>query len=208
MITRLLPLFILIVLTACSSSLPLPNAERPAPMGDVLFADDFSVDRGWSLGCGSEEATRFENEQLLVVQRGGCAGPGTADPSLDFDDFILEVDTRWLSGPVGGHWGIAYRIFPGTQYEFQLSNDGRYWVGSRGHEITSGFSDAISRDGGTNKMRIEAEGSIMRFFVNGEFLAEVMDERSSRGGITFYSDTPTGEAFVVSFDNLVVAKFK
>ena len=141
-----------------------------------------------------------------------------ARPHLTFDNFVLECDSRWSGGAVGGTYGVMFRYQGGdmqqdsSYYGIYIGNDGRYEVGKQVNydwiTLLEGFSDTIDRSGGVNRFHIEANGHNLRFFINGQLLSSLFDVDYDLGDIMLVAWKPNGaELFKASFDNLIVVRY-
>lgn len=196
--------------TATLTSTPVPT---PIPFSalTVLFQDDFGNSHsGWDTDRGAEY-----KKGELVIYHTCCWSFNDSRPFLIFDNFILEVDSRWSGGAVGWSYGVRFRYEDfDNYYVFYVGNDGRYTVGKKtGGEwnvLIEGFSDAIERTGGVNRFHIEAKDHNLRCFMNGQFLCSVRDEDHDQGDIVLITIRPeeasSRDFSEVSFDNVAVAK--
>ncbi len=192
---------------------PLPVAVNAA---DVLFQESFDVDTSssWDMSiAGQAEIARG----VMVLDDNQYDGIAFAQPHLVFDNFVAQVHTRWLSGSFGGRYGLQFRVqdsLDGDYYAFYIRNDGRYVIGKylvgRWYPIHEEFSEAILRGGGVNLLRVEAEGSTLRFFVNDTYLTDVVNEGLGAGDVRLAAERATGDttSFAVAFDNLVISQHR
>ena len=193
------------------------NVVSPAPAPllipaeNVLVQEGFEVNlTGWEL---SSEGQVSYAGGAIILNDNHLNGPAWARPHLRFDDFTIDLDSRWLSGAIGGNYGLHFRLQEnGDHYAFYLRNDGWYTVGKvlngEGQIITESFTQAIDRQGGVNHLRIEANGSHLRFFVNDIYLVDVADSSLGRGDVQLYVEKVEGITNMeVAFDNLVVGLY-
>jgi hypothetical protein len=217
--------------TNTATSTPVPptptNTATPTPVPtlipisgrEVLFSDDFSDPMsGWDLKqedlCdwyrGGESQYLNDEMVLNVPNDNECTA---AHPHLKFDNFILEVASRWSGGAVGGRYGVLFRYQDRENYyAFYLRNNGRYEIGKRANgdwiPLVEDFSDAIDRTGGLNIIHIQVQDRMLVFFVNDQFINAVHDVDHSIGDVVLYAYAPEGaEFFEASFDNLVITVY-
>lgn len=181
------------------------NLPIPVSAGTVLLLDDFSIEDTWDISKGS-----YEDEQLYLSDY-YTNQSSDARTHLSFDNFIVEVDARWADGPIGGRYGLGFRFQDLNNYfEFLVSNDGRYLIRKYVNGFTivlmEGYSDAISLQGVVNNFHLEANGSVMRFFINDQHLGSIEDDEFSTGDIVLIAHTPEHfNSFVAVFDNFVLS---
>ncbi len=231
---RLLPIFLGILLVAAiifvgirllgdqplfTRAAPTPDdvitVLTPAPLpilpgaDDIIFQDNFDATQGtWELSP-FDQATYAGGAILLNDTR--YDGMGWARPHLRFDDFVLDVDCRWLGGAVGGAYGLHFRHQDDENfYAFTIKNDGWYTlvknVAGNRYVVSESFSPAIERSGNANHLHIEANGSNLRFFVNNIYLMDVQSPGLETGDVMLITQTVEGmEQMQVGFDNLVIA---
>ena len=185
-------------------------AEAP---GSVLFEDDFSEDTGdWLLFSDQEGSATCENGWLHV--RDNPAGLACACylTGVQFDDFVLEVDTKLVDGSNYNWHTITARDGGGelaNYYRFDIGSDGTYdiakWVDDVLTILADGSSNRVRPGrGATNHIRVECVGSYLSLSVNGHLLAEVSDSSHIAGDIALGCDAPQTSS-EVAFDNLVVS---
>jgi hypothetical protein len=212
--------------TAMPTEMPSPTdtpipTDTPAPIPtpvpidvaglEIVFREDFSDPQsGWDRVSTLME---YKNgEMVLNHSRRTMRSSASTRPHLSFDNFVLEVDSRWSGGAVGGTYGVRFRYQDdGNYYALYIGNDGRYEIGKEANGkwsmLLEGFSDAINREGSLNRFHIEANGHDLRFFINGQFLGSVRNVDHDLGDIMLIAWKPEmADFFEVSFDNVIVAK--
>lgn len=112
-----------------------------------------------------------------------------AYPTLDpASDFYLAASARQISGPGTGEYGLVYRMTENDDYYlFELSADGQFAVflnDANGWETLLDWqdSDAIQLDG-ENQMAVFAQGEQFYFFINGQKVADLYDDRLAEGKV-------------------------
>lgn len=189
-----------------------PFEPRPPNPNNLLFEEGFQVDRGiWTL-TPADQATFFGGG--LLLDDNIFDSHAGANLGLTFDNFLLQVNTRWVGGSIGGAYGVRFRQNDANSfYAFYLHNDGRYTIGrqirteSNWVEFESAYSPAVNTSGAVNKVQIEALGEELRFFVNDEFVAAFIDDRLSLGDIELVAIKADGtEQYMAGFDNLEITQ--
>lgn len=188
----------------------LPLAPQPiiAANSNIVFQDNFDQTVGaWELSPIKQ--AEYVNG-VMFLDDSNIDGAGWARPHLRFQDFVLDVDSRWLGGSVGGTYGVRFRLQDSGEFlGFYLHNDGWFTIVQNGTEsegtLYEAFSSAISRAGEPNRIHIEANGNHFRFFVNGRYLVDIEAEAPKLGDIMFVAQKVEGtDSFRVGFDNLVI----
>ena len=182
--------------------------QKNATNSNIVFQDNFDQTVGaWELSSIGQ--AEYVNG-VMFLEDSNIDGAGWARPHLRFQDFILDVDSRWLGGSIGGTYGVRFRLLDSGEFlGFYLHNDGWFTVVKNGTEtdatLHEAFSPAISRAGEPNHIHIEAQGDAFRFFVNGGYLVDVQVEAPDAGDIMFVAQKVEGtDSFRVGFDNLVI----
>lgn len=177
----------------------------------LQLQENFEVDiNAWELSPPNQA---YYDRGALVLHDNIYEEDAWARPHLTFDNFVLDVYGRWLGGAIGGGYGVQFRLDDetGDYYSFLLHNDGRFTVGKRldgtWFEVINDFSPHIERNGGLNRMRVEALGDRFRFYVNNQFLVDIRNEGLPKGDIRLVATKADGtEEFMAAFDNLVIAR--
>ena len=177
----------------------------------IIFEDNFDNTAGdWELSAVGQAQYV---DGVMFLEDSKITGVAWSRPHLRFQDFVLEVDSRWLGGSVGGTYGIRFRLLDSGEFlGFYLHNDG--WFNIIQNE-TSGptilyeaFSPAVNRGGDANHIHIEANGESFRFFVNDTYLVDVQTAAPASGDIMFVAEKVEGtDSFQVGFDNLIIGLY-
>jgi len=187
------------------------------------YEDDFSYPgSGWPIGStfdgdewGYEDDAYFISAAIFVEQGSIGAVP---DRAPWFSDFVLEVDTRFVSGE-WGFWYVIFRDSPGTteqptsaHYGVGFYPDGAFtiWknVGGTHIELLEPGEIALTFKRGfekTNHLTIVAQGPQLVVYMNGEPFWYAYDESSSGGTISLGEGNETEDIPLrVHFDNIKV----
>jgi len=214
--TLLLTIFFFFVLTACDT-LPFSDDEPdPCNDGGALFADNFNGDQM----CGWVEYNR--GGAVSVVEDGAMkistSSPGEiwwTNPNRNFDDVIIDVNARQLSGANDNAYGVICRYQDEENfYLFLISGDGYYVVGKyksgedrviylteEGQYIPS---EIINQGQATNNIQASCVGSELSLSVNGVPLLTVTDTDFSSGDIGLAVSTLQQGTVEINFDDLQV----
>ena len=194
------------------------------PAGKSLFRDAFANNNnGWDLttkagqfsvkvGGGSMVLEDDNNRLLWELVPGG----------KNFSDFYMTVDATLSKGTQSNGYGIYIRgasnqtIDIATYYRFELYGDGTFAIfkGSVDATGTSSStalvnytnSSVIQKQGKVNHIAINAKGSTMTFYVNGQVIKIVTDNTYTTGSIALFvsnlqNTTPGAQA---TFANLAI----
>jgi hypothetical protein len=211
-VTCLLGLVVGLLFAACAPQIP----RQGAPVGrDVLYRDTFDpIQAGpWLTEGDSQAYTSLADGRLIIdVAAANLIQFVTLRDPL-FDDFILEVDVRQLDGTPDSSHGILFRM-QGTEafYRFAITGTGFFIVERRDadgswYRLMRDWAESPAINQGlnvTNQMRVEAVGSRLLVYVNGQLLQELVDTQYSRGAIALEAGTFGPGTARVAFDNLVV----
>jgi hypothetical protein len=198
-----------------------PAIPTSAPVGEVLFTDDFSVE-SIEMESYSDENGSVETKDGVYVVRAISDLWHWGRSASQFDNTVIEVDVAMSYGPSNDNagFGVVCRLSEREDtsidgYMFAITADGYYTIRS----ITSSsmsplvdytFSSVINQGTGTNRIRATCNGDSLKFEVNGETVATATAtlEGSNFGSIAFaaISFEDLEPIVEVHFDNLVVGK--
>jgi len=187
--------------------------ETPPPAPAVLLEDGFSdASSGWEIQVDSDVDIGYhDGEYRIAVYSTETLAWGRHLQPHDWTDVAIEVDARWLEGHVDNHYGVQVRYQPGglSYYAFLISSDGMYSVWKVADDEWTALAEwneskALRQGGAVNHLRIECQGSKMRFFANNEAITVIEDDVFRSGSIGLLVQTYKEGTAVVHFDNLRV----
>ena len=214
------------VLPVFTESAPATEAVAPteaqAPVGNVLFSDDFSATSAEMETYSGEGGSAGTENGVYVVR-------STADlwqwgkSNSQFENTVVEADVTMIAGPANNNagFGIVCRLSTKEDdsidgYMLAISADGYYTIRSISSSsmtalVDWAYSDVVNQGpNATNRLRATCNGSELKLEVNGELIASAsaVAEGSPSGSIafaaiSFETDQPYAEAH---FDNLVVSE--
>ena len=210
--------------TATTALVTPTTVPTPTPTGNALFSDTFANNnKGWDLttkagefsvkvGGGSMALEDDNNKLLWELIPGGKT----------FSDFYLTVDATLSKGTQSNGYGIYIRgssaqtIDIATYYRFEIYGDGTFAI-FKGTVDANGVSNSsflvnytnspvIQKQGHVNHIAINAKGSTLTFYVNGQVVKIVTDNTYNAGSIAlFVSNLPhTTAGAQATFANLAV----
>ncbi|MCX6032024.1 MAG: hypothetical protein NT169_22350 [Chloroflexi bacterium] len=200
------------------SPTPAPPATQSAPTATpspagVLFEDDFSAQRNdWLTEVSPEVEKGYEGGEFRIsVYQRNFSSWTFPHPSRDLADFAVEVDARWVSGPLDNEYGLLTRYQDASDefYLFAISSDGFYTIekyqGGQWHDLVKWTeAEAVKQGEAVNRLRVICQGSTLRFFANGELLAQAEDASFHAGNIGLLASSGEKEGVTIAFDNLRV----
>jgi|GEM_PF-322033 len=189
-------------------------ASRPGEPS-LLYSASFSEAAVWGTGTvtGAEGRVTDGAYHLSAV-----AGQGFfwATAGKDFGDATYEVTATQTAGPLDDGYGLLLRADNDARafYLFEISGDGYAWVG----RCREGCSQSVSLHGEgwfpvpavhtglntPNRLRVEADGSRLTFFVNDEEVAQISDSTLAAGDVGFFVETLGEGGVTVAFSDLRV----
>jgi hypothetical protein len=122
-------------------------------------------------------------------------------------DFDLELEAR-PSASENVDYGLLYRFQDAeNHYRFGVGTDGYYFIGVvRDGEMTPIRTwqqwPHVRRGDETNRLQIRCEGPICRFYINGEFTAEVTDNTFLEGRIGIWAESFSEHPLGVTWSGL------
>jgi serine/threonine protein kinase len=184
--------------------------------GDLFLKESFESDqRGWNI---TEFDSVFGYYQARIVNgRYRLSWDATQNAFTweeptevgEFDNFIVTVDAipKAESDPFG--YGLTFRHdLTGRFYTFEVYNDGHFVVRLN---TTTGWQilvddtpmEAIKRNE-PNQLAVQANGSTLSFFINGEEAATIEDDTLEIGKIGVLITVDEGKSGTAEYDNLVI----
>jgi len=176
---------------------------------------------GWGIGEDKTGAVYYQHGWLHIKNYTYSEFSTTSYnfSAGEFDDFILEVETKLVDGTDVNWHSVTCRTQDTTDprcYYFSIGADGHYVIGKNQNWEVIPFipptrSIYILTDEDTvNLMRIECIGDNLRLSVNGHLLAEASDSTYNSGylGLTATAEVEKhGKQFSeIAFDNLIVTE--
>lgn len=202
------PLIFLVLLLFLPLGCQGGSSERP------FFRDRFGDPHS---GWGSESREAFdrgyeEGEYFIEVYEPNWFAWAT--PGRRFDDVVVEVDARQLSGSPTGHFGLLCRYRSSRDfYYFAITGDGYYAIlrvqdGELEVLTGAGFlpTQAVQTGGEANRIRAICQEDHLTLVVNGQELDTVIDDAFSRGDVGLGVGSGPDGGIRVHFDNLVVTR--
>jgi hypothetical protein len=123
--------------------------------------------------------------------------------------FELKVDVQNKTGLSRDAYGVAFREKDGDFYVFLINDNSQYRVGlmkdGNWYSVFQMLSTDAIKPREINTLEVEAYGSHMFFYINDQFVGEVIDDTLKRGRAGLCVDLPTGHEGVFVFDNFTLS---
>jgi hypothetical protein len=199
----------LLLFTACVTP---PEGEESS---NELYRDAFVPGQSgdWLLEEDELGNTAIVNEQLVVTVKSQNTMQFATLESLQFSDFVLEVDARQSSGNPDSSYGVLFRMQDNSQfYRFEITSDGHFMLerhnadGSWTRLVPEWAASAAINQGlnVVNRLKIIASGSQISVYANDVLLQQVADSTYGSGTIAVDAGSFGDTNLQVAFDNLVV----
>ncbi|MEX1203666.1 MAG: hypothetical protein WEB85_00305, partial [Dongiaceae bacterium] len=180
--------------------------------GEQLAADDFETPgSGWSVIETDMAKAGYANGLYRIAFAGGPSPLAFGSQlGASYGDVIIEVDATPAPGSPAHPYGLFARAQDQDNFHgFVIASDGSYAVirvNGRHSALDSPVNAVMAAgvlrpDGQTNRLRLVAEGSNLRFFVNGNLVAEVGKALWAEGGAGVIAVNPGTTPVEIGFDN-------
>ena len=128
-----------------------------------------------------------------------------------FGDGVYEVTATQVAGPLDNGYGLVFRADTDAQqfYLFEISGDGYVWIGycealcdNQGWQASDAVRTGLQAP---NRLRVEAEGASLSFFVNDRPVGRIDDALVAAGAAGVLVETLGQPGVRVRFDDFQVA---
>ena len=177
--------------------------------GAPALSEDFASGASEWDAESSDEAVFYDDDGALQIEVLPVDWVSYSGTGGQFDDFLLELDTMHVAGPVAVEYGTHFRSDEGDNYYyFAISATGQYnfWKREDGEWteiIPWTASDALKSGEGTqNRIGVLADGPEIALLANDVVLAELKDESFTAGSVGVFLRTYDEGDAVVAFDNV------
>jgi hypothetical protein len=189
-----------------------PGVETPTVVSGQGFTEDFSTDTGnWDLSTGDRGKSYIQDGELHTEVTQTQSIVWTAYKPGRFQDFTLEVDGRKVSGSDNNDYGVLFRYVDRQNfYRFMVSGTGKY---SLDQQLKGQWNTikawtthtAVKKGDATNHLKVIAQGSTIKLYVNDELVDTITDDSIPQAGQVAVNGGSYDEADVhVAFDNVRV----
>ncbi|MFM8322892.1 MAG: hypothetical protein ACKOC5_18430 [Chloroflexota bacterium] len=200
--------------TPLPSETPTPEASPtatlpPEPAWKLSFTDEFRS--GFWPKEGNDSVSFSYTRGGYVIKNKITGDVVWSTRSDQFAGVRLDVTASKISGPLDGYYGVVCNFANGTNYYFLgVGSDGWYGIGLRRPtgwtwlfegKDTSGI---VRTGSAANLVRGDCANGSLSLYVNGQFMASIMDSTFSAGAIGMGVGTRNVAGTEVLFYDLMV----
>lgn len=186
------------------------------------FFDDFSNnDQDWLISDSPISRQIVDGTYQITVEASSRAISAHPEHGGAYDNFVYQAEATLLAGQPESGYGLVFRRQDNDNYYVFAVNGLRQWsvwrlqdrVWLELRQLPEGetwtTAEAVLPAGQLNRLKVEATGPYLRFFVNDQALLEheLNDDAFASGGIGFYvasSRTADNPLAQVQFDHIAL----
>ena len=194
------------------------GAQQPASLRTVLYQDDFKNSKsGWpdellfqDYFVGYHEPDFYHVEVHAPNDSAIVTAPGQT-----FDNFSAETRVQISAAntaPNGDfRYGLALRRAGNRYYAFAISPRTKTWYVLKSSSgklqvLGQGTQDSIRGLQAQDTLRVNAQGPLLTFFVNGQPVSQINDPDYASGGVGFYVETFDSPKAHIHYDSLIISQ--
>lgn len=210
--------FLFVVACFLFIALPACGGSEAASVEDatVIFRDEFTPGEmgAWQVEGDDVGQTAVIDQKLVIAIEQPHTMQYTTLQEPVVTDFSLEVDAQQLSGNPESSYGILARMRGADQfYRFEITSNGLYMVerhnadGTWSQYLDDWTASTAIKQGlnSTNRLKVEALGANLAFYVNDTLLHEISDDGVGlETNVALDAGTFAHAGLQVAFDNLVI----
>jgi hypothetical protein len=201
--------------TATSTPFPSPVVSPTVDMrpnlGQILFEDDFSDPKAWTLNLSPSGSVALGKNELTIAIGETNAYLFSIREEPVFTDFYLEITAEPNLCKDLDEYGVLFRVSPTIDYyRFSLSCNGQVRLDRvSGGQASSPqpwmLSGAVPPGApSSSRLGVSAIGAEMSFFVNGQYQFSIHDPLLTSGGVGVFARSINKMAVTVNFSKLVI----
>lgn len=190
---------------------PTPMPERLADLGELLFEDDFSNDRGWVAASSDIGGISLVNERLAVAVRRSQSYFPVISPASSPNSFYAEVTVRAELCSDNSDIGLMYHLSSSLEhYRFTINCSGEAQVilayGGSEIALVPLTSTNVARPGALaeNTLAVLANGTSYFFYINGREVFNVRNAALTDGSFGLIVRSRASEQTTITFDDFNV----
>jgi hypothetical protein len=184
---------------------------------EALFRDEFAAGQmgDWLIEGDEVGRTAVTDQQLFIEIDAPNVLQYTTLAEPTFANFVLEVDVKQVAGHPESSFGVLFRMQgPEQFYRFDITGTGLYMIERRDTDGTwsrfvEDWTETPAINQGLNvpnRLKVEARGSALAFYVNEILLQQVNDQGYAAGTVALDAGTFGHPGLRVAFDNVVVKR--
>ena len=188
-----------------------PTVDMRPKLGQILFDDDFSDPKAWTLTQSPSGSIALGKNELTIAIGETNAYLFSVREEPIYTDFYLEITASPNLCRDLDEYGVLFRVSPTIDYyRFSLSCNGQV----RLDRVSSGqasspqpwlLSGAVPPGApSSSRLGIAAIGDEMSFFVNGQYQFSIHDPQLTSGGVGVFARSTNKMAVTVNFSSLVI----
>jgi hypothetical protein len=188
-----------------------PTVDMRPDLGRILFEDDFSDPKSWSLSQSQAGSVALGKNELTIAIGEMNAYLFSIREEPIFTDFYLEITAEPSLCRNLDEYGVLFRVSPNIDYyRFSLSCNGQVRLDrvSQGQASSPQpwmLSGSVPPGApSSSRLGISAIGSEMSFFVNDHYQFSVHDPLLASGGVGVFARSANKMAVTVNFSNLAI----
>ena len=191
---------------------PAPATVAPVPTvhSTLVFSDNFKTgDCNLLEGDNDRRTFKCEDGQYTMLSK--VDGSRWVFYDDEYQDTVIEVDARAVSGPAFVEYGLVFRVASDGQslYGFSLTRAGKFTVFRYQDDSFTDLlpyivSSAVRSDTATNHLQVVMQQDRISVYANDVFLGSVTDPNLKQGAVGLFlnSDEPNAKA---AFSNLRIS---
>jgi len=188
-----------------------PTVDMRPNLGQILFEDDFSNPKAWTLNQSPSGSVALGKNELTIAIGETNAYLFSIREEPIFTDFYLEITAEPNLCKDQDEYGVLFRVSPTIDYyRLSLSCNGQVRLDRvSGGQASSPqpwlLSGAVPPGApSSSRLGISAIGAEMNFFVNGQYQFSIHDPLLTSGGVGVFARSTNKMAVTVNFSDLVI----
>jgi hypothetical protein len=193
---------------------PTPTPDMLSGVGERLFEDDFSIDRGWDLSEKPFGAISLSNQRLVIAIRQSQSFLFSLAPGLTLSDFFLGVEVRADICQPGDEFGVLFRVNDSLEhYRFALNCGGEIRMvrvlSGESRSLTPRSTSPFIRSGpmSSNLLNLKVVDDTFQFWINGFEVFSSRDLRLNEGAVGLFVRSDQGNQVTISFDDFLIREY-
>lgn len=188
-----------------------PTPDLLAGLGEVVYSDDFQINRGWDLKETDIGGSSMFGGRINLAVRRPNAFFFIRNPTVELTDFYLELSARIEVCSEGDEYGVMFRlneIFEHYRFTLTCSGETRITRVLQDGEIalipSTQTYTVIPGLKVVNRFAVWASGDQFRFFINEQEVFFARDIELQSGGLGLFVRSRRSGQVTVSFDSLTI----